>query len=113
MGLFSRKGTHRLLLVKDGRVKRVPTSLHGMELVQEISRLLRSEHITSTRVGEEATVWHVAGPGTPNAAASRLLAEHGLPPVSGVTVVAGALIGASIFPLDPDAADRLALKLEQ
>ncbi|WP_327171378.1 hypothetical protein OG471_15325 [Streptomyces sp. NBC_01336] len=47
MGLFSRRkessnGTHRLLLMKDGHVKNVPTSLFGMELVHEVSRLLGS-----------------------------------------------------------------------
>ncbi|WP_327350620.1 hypothetical protein [Streptomyces sp. NBC_01304] len=112
MGIFSRsKGSKRLLVVKGGRVKHVPTELWGMNLVQEISRLLRSESITSTRLGT-VTLWHVAGDGTPNPGASRLMAEHGFQPVNGAAVVSGEMIGADSFPLDVAVAEELALRLE-
>ncbi|MBB6347619.1 hypothetical protein FHU36_004164 [Nonomuraea muscovyensis] len=58
-----RTGTNGLLLVEDGRVKRVPTALHGMDLVQEISRLLRAENVTMTKLGTDLILWHVAGGG--------------------------------------------------
>lgn len=122
MGLFSRRkessnGTHRLLLMKDGYVKNVPTSLFGMDLVQEVSRLLGSEHIRSTKIGDALTLWHSeiapgrARPGAPNAAASRLAAEHGSPPVTGPAVVTGEILYGSPYPLDVDKAAEIAARL--
>ncbi|WP_406096602.1 hypothetical protein [Streptomyces sp. NBC_01013] len=122
MGLFSRRkdssnGTHRMLLLKDGRVQNVPTSLSGMELVQEVSRLLGSEHIRSTRIGDDLTLWHVEiapgrpHPGAPNPAASRLAAEHGSPPVTGAAVVTGEVLYGSPYPLEPDKAAQVAAQL--
>ncbi|MFF5212278.1 MFS transporter [Streptosporangium sp. NPDC000396] len=108
-----RTGTNGLLLVEDSRVKRIPTALHGMDLVQEISRLLRAENITMTKLGTDLTLWHVAGAGTPNPVASRLMAEYGFQPVTGTAVVAGAMIGHSPFPLGTDEADGIALRLER
>ncbi|MFH8519967.1 MDR family MFS transporter [Streptomyces gelaticus] len=108
-----RRGTNGLLLVKNGRVKRIPTALHGMDLVQEISRLLRAENVMMTKLGTDLTLWHVAGAGTPNPVASRLMAEHGFRPVTGAAIVAGAMIGHSPFPLRSDEAEDIALRLEQ
>lgn len=106
-------GTNGLLLVEDGRLKRIPTALHGMDLVQEISRLLRAENVTMTRLGTGLTLWHVVGAGTPNPVASRLMAEHGFEPVTGAAVVAGPMIGHNPFPLGTDEADGIALRLER
>ncbi|MFI6859516.1 hypothetical protein ACIBKZ_06345 [Streptomyces sp. NPDC050421] len=122
MGLFSRRkasstGTHRMLVMKDGRVQSVPTSLFGMDLVQEVSRLLGSEHIRSTRIGDDLTLWHSesapgqARPGTPNAAASRLAAEHGSPPVTGPAVLTGEMLYGAPYPLDPDKAAQIETRL--
>ncbi|WP_406864425.1 hypothetical protein ABZO31_29860 [Streptomyces sp. HUAS MG47] len=107
--------TNGLLLVQDGRVARLPTSLHGMELVQEISGLLRTENVTMTRLDTQLTLWHGAGAGagTPNQAASRLMAEHGFPPVTGAAVGAGAMIGHIPFPLGGDEVEAVALGLER
>lgn len=101
--------------MKDGRVKRVPTSLSGMDLVQEISRLLRFEGVMMTKLGADLTLWHVvdAPDGTPNPAASRLMAEHGFEPVTGAAIVAAEMIGVTALPLDVDEAERIALRLEQ
>ncbi|MFI5579361.1 bifunctional serine/threonine protein kinase/MFS transporter [Streptomyces sp. NPDC051822] len=103
----------RLLLVKNGRVTRVPTELRGLELLQEISRLLRSENVTMTKLGTDLTLWHVVGAGAPDPVASRLMAGYGFEPVTGAVVVAGPLIGHMPFPLGGDVADGLALRLEQ
>ncbi|WP_328948715.1 hypothetical protein OG778_10215 [Streptomyces sp. NBC_00184] len=122
MGLFSRRkessnGTHRLLLMKDGHVKNVPTSLFGMELVHEVSRLLGSEHIRSTRISDELTVWHSEiapgrpHPGAPNPAASSLAAEHGSPPVTGPAVVTGEMLYGTPYPLDADKAAQMTTRL--
>lgn len=102
-----------LLLVEDGRVTRVPAELRGLELLQEISRLLRSENVTMTKLGTDLTLWHVEGAGTPNPVASRLMAGYGFEPVTGAAVVAGPLIGHMPFPLGSDAAEGLALRLDQ
>ncbi|MBT2449723.1 hypothetical protein J7F03_22110 [Streptomyces sp. ISL-43] len=125
MGLFSRrkassKGTHRMLLVKDSRVKHVPTSSFGMDLVQEVSRLLGSEHIRSTKLSDDLTLWYAedepgrARPGTPNPAASRLAAEHGSSPVTvtGPAVVTGGMLHGTPYPLDVDEAARIATHLD-
>ncbi|MFJ6795058.1 hypothetical protein [Streptomyces sp. NPDC091268] len=101
--------------MKDGRVKRLSTSFSGMDLVQEISRQLRSENIMMTRLGEDLTLWHVVeGPDrTPNPAASRLMAEHGQEPVTGAAIVASKCIGHTAFPLEEAEAERIAARLEQ
>ncbi|MGA5196669.1 bifunctional serine/threonine protein kinase/MFS transporter [Streptomyces exfoliatus] len=107
-------GDDGLLLVENGRVTRVPADLRGLELLQEISRLLRSENVTMTKLGTDLTLWHVVGvAGAPNAVASRLLAGYGFEPVTGAVVVAGPLIGHMPFPLGGDVAEGLALRLEQ
>ncbi|WP_393058340.1 hypothetical protein [Streptomyces sp. LN549] len=122
MGLFSRRkessnGTHRLLLIKDGHVQNVPTSLYGMDLVQEVSRLLGSEHIRSTKLGDDLTLWYAeispgrAHPGAPNPAASRLAAEHCSPPVTGPAVVTGEMLYGAPYPLDVDKAAQLTTRL--
>lgn len=126
MGLFSRRkesskqssnGTHRMLLMKDGRVQSVPTSLFGMDLVQEVSRLLGSEHIRSTKLGGDLTLWHSeiapgrAHPGAPNPAASQLAAEHGSPPVTGPAVLTGEMLYGAPYPLDADKAAEVATRL--
>ncbi|WP_395366919.1 bifunctional serine/threonine protein kinase/MFS transporter [Streptomyces sp. YH02] len=109
-----RRGASGLLLVKNGRVKRVPTELRGLELLQEISRLLRAENVTMTKLGTDLTLWHVEGAGqTPNPVASRLMAEHGFEPVTGAAVVAGPMVGHMPFPLGSEAAEGLALRLER
>lgn len=122
MGLFSRRkessnGTHRLLLMKDGHVQTVPTSLFGMDLVQEVSRLLGSEHIRSTRMGDALTLWHAEiapgrpHPGAPNPAASQLATEHGAPPVTGPAVLSGEMLYGAPYPLDVDKAAQIATRL--
>ncbi|WP_323185878.1 MDR family MFS transporter [Streptomyces sp. NBC_00233] len=105
--------TSGLLLVNGTHAERVLTSRHGMELVQEISRLLGSENVTMTRLGTELTLWHVPGTGSPNPIASRLMAEHGFQPVDGAAVVAGKTVGHSSFPLSIDAVEQIARRLEQ
>ncbi|MFI5806668.1 MFS transporter [Streptomyces sp. NPDC051561] len=108
-----RRGAARLLLLKNGRVTRIPMALHGLELVEEISRLLRSENVTMTRLGPDLTLWHSVGVGTSNPVASRLMAEHGFEPVTGDAIVAGPMIGNSPFPLGNDAAEGLVRRLEE
>ncbi|MEU7074290.1 bifunctional serine/threonine protein kinase/MFS transporter [Streptomyces narbonensis] len=108
-----RTGANGLLLVQSGRVTRVPTVFRGMDLVQEIGRLLQAENVTMTRLGTDLTLWHVVGAGTPNPVASRLMAEHGFDPVSGAAIVAGPMIGHIPFPLGSDAAEGLALRLRR
>ena len=107
------RGAGGLLLLKNGRVTRIPMALHGMELVQEISRLLRNENVTMTRLGTDLTLWHAVDAGTPNPVASRLMAEHGFEPVTGDALVAGPMIGHTPFPLRNDAAGDLVLRLEE
>ncbi|MEU7297185.1 bifunctional serine/threonine protein kinase/MFS transporter [Streptomyces exfoliatus] len=102
-----------LLLVENGRVTRVPAELRGLELLQEISRLLRSENVTMTKLGTDLTLWHVEGAGTPNPVASRLMAGYGFEPVTGSAVVAGPVIGHMPVPLGSDAAEGLVLRLER
>ncbi|WP_318212454.1 hypothetical protein [Streptomyces sp. SJL17-1] len=100
--------------MKNGRIKRVPTESRGLELLQEISRLLRAENVTMTKLGTDLTLWHVDGAGrTPNPAASRLMAEYGFEPVTGAAVVAGPIIGHMPFPLGSEATEDLALRLER
>ncbi|GAB3984531.1 hypothetical protein GCM10029978_094460 [Actinoallomurus acanthiterrae] len=106
-----------LLVVTAGGVQQVTTNFSGMELVQEVARLLGSEHIRSTRLGDDLTLWHAEDrpgrtrPGRPNPAASRLAAEHGFPPVVGPAVIAGPILYGSPYPLDADEAERVAARL--
>jgi hypothetical protein len=107
----------RLLLVNIGGVQQVTADFFGMDLVQEVARLLGSEHIRSTRLGDDLTLWHAEdGPGRarsgqPNPVASRLAAEHGSPPVAGPAVVTGPILYGSPYPLDADEAERIATRL--
>jgi hypothetical protein len=107
----------RLLLVTFGGVEQVTTTFFGMDLVQEVARLLGSEHIRSTKFGADLTLWHAedspgrARPGQPNPAASRLAAEHGSPPVTGPAVIAGPILYGSAYPLDSNEAERIATRL--
>jgi hypothetical protein len=107
----------RLLLVTVDGVQRLTTSVFGMDLVQEVARLLGSEHIRSTRLGDDVTLWHAedrpgrARSGRPNPAASRLAAEHGSSPVTGPAVVTGPILYGSPYPLDADEAERIATGL--
>ncbi|SCE88127.1 Major Facilitator Superfamily protein [Micromonospora coriariae] len=106
-----------LLLVTVDGVKQVATDFFGMDLVQEVARLLGSENIRSTRLGTDLTLWHAedspgrARPGQPNPAASLLAAEHGSPPVTGPAVLTGPILHGTSHPLDADAADRIANRL--
>ncbi|CAM5419186.1 hypothetical protein SSPIM334S_08019 [Streptomyces spiroverticillatus] len=108
-----RTAANGLLFVQNGRVTRIPTEFRGMDLLQEISHLLRSENVTMTRLGTDLTLWHTVGAGTPNPVASRLMAEHGFEPVTGAAIVAGPVISRTPFPLDSEAAEGLAFRLEQ
>ncbi|MGV9898857.1 hypothetical protein ACWDVV_32690, partial [Streptomyces tendae] len=59
MGLFKRnKATSGLLLVSDRGIQQIETASYGMDLVQEVARLLGSEHVRSTKLGEELTLWY-------------------------------------------------------
>ncbi|WP_399896235.1 hypothetical protein ACGH7X_40960 [Streptomyces sp. BBFR51] len=122
MALFRRNradsnATTALLAVTDSGITRIHTGSYGMDLVQEVAKLLRSENIRSTKLGDDLTLWHAevspgqAQPGRPNPAASQLAAEHGHSPVSGPAVVTGALLYGSPYPLDADEADRIAARL--
>ncbi|MEV8454400.1 hypothetical protein AB0467_27835 [Streptomyces sp. NPDC052095] len=109
MGLFKRnKATSGLLLVSDRGIQQVETASYGMDLVQEVARLLGSEHIRSTKLGEELTLWYAEdGPGRarsgpPNPVASRLAADHGAAPVTGPAVVTGPLLYGSPYPLSAE-----------
>jgi hypothetical protein len=88
-----------------------------MDLVQEVARLLGSEHIRSTKLGDELTLWHAedgpgqARPGQPNPTASQLAAEHGSSPVTGPAVITGPMMYGSPYPLDGDEAVRLVARL--
>jgi hypothetical protein len=107
----------RLLLVTVGGVQQVTTSFFGMDLVQEVASLLGSEHIRSTRLGGDLTLWHAedrpgrARSGQPNPAASQLAAEHGSPPVTGSAVITGPILYGTPYPLDADDAERIATRL--
>ncbi|WP_049574819.1 hypothetical protein [Streptomyces sp. SBT349] len=106
-----------LLLVTDRGVKHVRTASFGMDLVQEVARLLGSEHIRSTKLGDDLTLWHAeespgrARPGGPNSAASALAAEYGSPAVTGPAVITGPVLYGSPYPLDPDEVTRTATRL--
>ncbi|GAB3422801.1 hypothetical protein GCM10027569_54580 [Flindersiella endophytica] len=105
-----------MLVTVDG-VHLVTTTFIGMDLVQEVARLLDSENIRSTRLGGDLTLWHAEdGPGRPraghpNPVASRLAAEYGSPPVSGPAVISGPIMDNTVHPLHADHADRLAAHL--
>jgi hypothetical protein len=107
----------RLLVVTDGGVQQVRTTVFGMDLVPEVARLLGSENIRSTRLGEELTLWHAEDrpgrprAGRPNPAASRLAAEHGAPPVTGTAVISGPMLYGSPYPLQAEEAERVASRL--
>ncbi|MFI9814688.1 hypothetical protein [Saccharothrix variisporea] len=111
------RGSAGLVLVTGDGVHLVTTNSIGMDLVGEVARLLGSEHIRSTRLGGDLTLWHAEdGPGKPrsgypNPAASALAAEHGSPPVSGPAVVSGPIAHNSVFPLDAAEAERLVSRL--
>ncbi|MEC3994101.1 hypothetical protein VSR01_11305 [Actinacidiphila sp. DG2A-62] len=124
MGLFRRdksdtakSATSGLVLVSGGGVRQVATGSYGMDLVQEVARLLGSEHIRSTKLGEDLTLWHAEDgpgrpqPGLPNPAASRLAAGYGSPPVTGPAVVSGPMMYGSPYPLDADGLARTATRL--
>jgi hypothetical protein len=106
-----------LLLVTSRGVQQVATASFGMDLVQQVARLLGSEHIRSTRLGDDLTLWYAengpgqARPGEPNPAASRLAAEHGSPPVTGPAVITGPMLYGSPYPLNADEATRLTPRL--
>ncbi|MEJ2858111.1 MULTISPECIES: hypothetical protein [unclassified Saccharothrix] len=108
---------HSVVLVTGDGVRQVTTDSLGMDLVQEVARLLGSEHIRSTRLGGDLTLWHAEdGPGrpragNPNPAASRLAAEYGAPPIAGPAVVSGPIEHNSVFPLTEADADRLVTRL--
>jgi hypothetical protein len=109
----------RLLLVTAGGVQHVTTNFFGMDLVQEVARLLGSANIRSTRLGDDLTLWHAedrpgrARPGQPNPAASRLAADHGSSPVTGPAVITGPLLYGSPYPLDADEAEKIAARLRE
>lgn len=94
-----------------------PTSPFGMDLVQEVSRLLGSEHIRSTKISDDLTLWHAeiapgrSHPGAPGPAASQFSAEHGSPPVTGPAVVTGEMLHGAPYPLDADKAAQIATHL--
>lgn len=106
-----------VLLVTGSGVRRVATGAYGMDLVQEVARLLGSEHIRSTRLGDDLALWHAEESpgrplaGQPNAVASGLAAEHGVPPVTGPAVVTGPVLYGSPYPLDVDEIARVAARL--
>lgn len=110
-----RTGTSGLLLVRNGRVERIPWALSGLDLLQEVGRLLRAEHLTMVKLGTDLTLWHAgtAGSGSPNPAASRLMAAYGFQAVTGPVVVAGRLVGHDPFPLGADEIDGVARRLER
>ena len=105
-----------MLVTVDG-LQQMTTTFYGMDLVQEVARLLRSENIRSTRLGGDLTLWHAEDnpgrprAGHPNPAASRLAAEYGAPPVTGPAVITGPIMNNTIYPLDTDQAGRVAIRL--
>ncbi|OIV38542.1 hypothetical protein BIV57_05255 [Mangrovactinospora gilvigrisea] len=113
-----------LLLLADGAVQRHSAESYGMDMVQEVARLLGSPNIRSTVLGENLTLWHAeAGGGSrgffrrrspeANALANRLASEHGssIPVVAGPAVVSGPMLYGSPYPLDAAEADALAAYL--
>ncbi len=106
-----------LLLVNADGVQQLTTNVFGMDLVQEVARLLGSEHIQSTRLGEDLTLWHAQDrrgrprSKQPNPTASRLAAEHGSPAVTGPAIVSGPILYGSPYPLDAPDAEQLATRL--
>ncbi|XVV00682.1 hypothetical protein ACQPW3_25035 [Actinosynnema sp. CA-248983] len=106
-----------LVLVTGDGVHLVTTTSIGMDLVGEVARLLGSEHIGSTRLGGDLTLWHAEdGPGRPragypNQAASGLAAEYGSAPVAGPAVISGPIADNTIYPLMGADADRLVNRL--
>ncbi|MGI5521473.1 hypothetical protein ACQEUX_10990 [Micromonospora sp. CA-259024] len=106
-----------LLLVTAGGVQQVTTASFGMDLVQEVARLLGSANIRSTKLGTDLTLWHAedspgrSRPGQANPTASQLAAEHGAAPVTGPAVVTGPILYGSPYPLDADEAHRIATRL--
>lgn len=102
-----------MVVVSPDGLRQVATASFGMDLVQQVARLLGSEHIRSSKLGEQLTLWHAEdGPGRPraglpNPAASLLAAEHGLSPVAGTAVVTGPLLYGSPYPLKADEAEQL------
>ncbi|MGV9912807.1 hypothetical protein [Streptomyces tendae] len=118
MGLFKRnKATSGLLLVSDRGIQQVKTASYGMDLVQEVARHLGSEHIRSTKLGEELTLWYTEdGPGQarsgpPNPVANRLAADHGAAPVTGPAAVTGPLLYGSPYPLGAEAITQVSERL--
>ncbi|MFE3516362.1 hypothetical protein [Streptomyces sp. NPDC059166] len=118
MGLFKRnRTTSGLLLVSDMGIRQVRTASYGMDLVQEVARLLGSEHIRSTKLGEELTLWYSedgpgrASSGSPNPVATRLAAEHGAAPVAGPAVVTGPLLYGSPYPLSAEEITKVSGRL--
>lgn len=107
----------RLVLVTVDGVHLVTTTSIGMDLVQEVARLLGSENIRSTRLGGDLTLWYAEDSpgrprsGQPNPPASSLAAEYGSPPVVGPAVVSGPIMDNTIYPLRAEDADRLAARL--
>jgi hypothetical protein len=116
-GMANERGKSELLVVTPDGVRRVATTLFGMDLVQQVARLLNSENIMSTRLGDDMTLWHAEGgrrrgrAGQPNPTASQLAAEHGAPPITGPAIITGPLLYGSPYPLDAAAADQIAARL--
>ncbi|MGI5521574.1 MFS transporter [Micromonospora sp. CA-259024] len=117
-GTANERGTAAgLLLVTAGDVQQLTTPFFGMDLVQEVARLLGSANIRSTRLGTDLTLWHAedspgrSRPGQPNPTASQLAAEHGAPPVTGPAIITGPVLHGSPYPLNADEADRIATRL--
>ncbi|NUR59069.1 MAG: hypothetical protein HOV87_10415 [Catenulispora sp.] len=119
---FSRKARESeiattVVLLSPDSLRQVATASFGMDLVQQVARLLGSEHIRSSKLGEELTLWHAEdGPGQPrtglpNPAASRLAAEQGLSPVVGTAIVTGPLLYGSPYPLKAEEAEQLLARL--
>lgn len=106
-----------VVMVSPDSLRRVATASFGMDLVQQVARLLGSEHIRSSKLGEELTLWYAEdGPGRPraglpNPVASHLAAEHGLSAVVGTAVVTGPLLYGSPYPLSAVEADQLLTRL--
>ncbi|MET7751304.1 hypothetical protein [Micromonospora sp. NPDC005367] len=105
-----------VLVTADGPQQRTTNSF-GMDLVQEVARLLGSENIRSTRLGGDLTLWHAEDnpgrprAGRPNPAASGLAAEYGAPPITGPAVITGPIMNNTIYPLDTDQAGRVTIRL--
>lgn len=111
------ESTTGVVVVSPDGLRQVATASFGMDLVQQVARLLGSEHIRSSKLGEQLTLWHAEdGPGRPraglpNPAASLLAAEYELSPVAGTAVVTGPLLYGSPYPLKADEAEQLLARL--